>query len=532
MTGFLRIDFNDWDDSITELLKKCKVSCDELIVGIPDNEVVWKINGSWPLCPYEGKEWYLHQTGLVDRIVKLDMDTIKLNICYEKYLFDIFFYGSEYGRLYKQDYDFLTLHKVKVVSCVSNNFSDSVKKGQIESLRWKLTHSIMDQKIILFGVGTYFHKYMDMFGREYSPIYAIDNDSQKWGTVRSGIHVYSPEILKNEDLNKILIVICCRKYKEIVNQIEKYGSIEYRILTVCDYIAVVEEYSVFLFEENIYLRRAHSILMKLMKELDRVCTKYNIKYYVISGSLIGVIRHKGLIPWDDDIDVAMTREDFEKLKNVIRHEWNEERFVLIDYQNIGDDVFYDFMTRIVYTGEEIPTGLFRNCGKRVNPKILNRMVLDIYVLDNSYGGLIHKIVTSLMSGVYALCLGHRVVFDLTRYDRLGGMKQALLKFATHIGKSIPLSRLFIWYEKLRTYAKNGDTHFYFESGGVIKYMPWLYEKKLYGEGTRLPMNDLDVMIPSDYHGLLNAKNYGDYMNYPPIGVRKPSHTILECKVIW
>ena len=76
MTGFLRIDFNDWDDSITELLKKCKVSCDELIVGIPDNEVVWKINGSWPLCPYEGKEWYLHQTGLVDRIVKLDMDTI------------------------------------------------------------------------------------------------------------------------------------------------------------------------------------------------------------------------------------------------------------------------------------------------------------------------------------------------------------------------------------------------------------------------------------------------------------------------
>ena len=63
-------------------------------------------------------------------------------------------------------------------------------------------------------------------------------------------------------------------------------------------------------------------------------------------------------------------------------------------------------------------------------------------------------------------------------------------------------------------------------------MPWLYEKKLYGEGTRLPMNDLDVMIPSDYHGLLNAKNYGDYMNYPPIGVRKPSHTILECKVIW
>lgn len=59
-----------------------------------------------------------------------------------------------------------------------------------------------------------------------------------------------------------------------------------------------------------------AILIDLLKEFNRVCEKYSLSYYAICGTLLGAIRHSGFIPWDDDLDVAMPREDYEKLKNL------------------------------------------------------------------------------------------------------------------------------------------------------------------------------------------------------------------------
>ena len=56
-----------------------------------------------------------------------------------------------------------------------------------------------------------------------------------------------------------------------------------------------------------YLEKAHEVLLKLLLEFDRVCKKYDVQYYLICGSLLGAVRHQDFIPWDDDVDVAMTR---------------------------------------------------------------------------------------------------------------------------------------------------------------------------------------------------------------------------------
>ena len=59
-------------------------------------------------------------------------------------------------------------------------------------------------------------------------------------------------------------------------------------------------------------KRVWAVILDLIVEFDSVCRKHNLRYFLDSGSLLGAIRHGGFIPWDDDIDVTMPREDYEK----------------------------------------------------------------------------------------------------------------------------------------------------------------------------------------------------------------------------
>ena len=66
--------------------------------------------------------------------------------------------------------------------------------------------------------------------------------------------------------------------------------------------------------------QARLIMLKLLRELDRICTKYDIPYWLDGGTLLGAIRHGGFIPWDDDIDVAMLRNDYYRFLEVAKTE--------------------------------------------------------------------------------------------------------------------------------------------------------------------------------------------------------------------
>ena len=79
------------------------------------------------------------------------------------------------------------------------------------------------------------------------------------------------------------------------------------------------------------MKKVWSVEMDMLKELIRVCKKYDLNYYADSGTLIGAVRHNGFIPWDDDIDVAMFREDYEKLLSVAKEEFKYPYFLQTVY---------------------------------------------------------------------------------------------------------------------------------------------------------------------------------------------------------
>ena len=72
--------------------------------------------------------------------------------------------------------------------------------------------------------------------------------------------------------------------------------------------------------EGSLLRKQQMIMLDMVKELDRVCRKHDIPYFLYGGTLLGAVRHNGFIPWDDDLDVGLLRKDYIKLMSVLPEE--------------------------------------------------------------------------------------------------------------------------------------------------------------------------------------------------------------------
>jgi lipopolysaccharide cholinephosphotransferase len=91
--------------------------------------------------------------------------------------------------------------------------------------------------------------------------------------------------------------------------------------------------------EELGLRDAQIIMTSILKDIAEICDKYSIRYFLDAGTLIGAVRHKGFIPWDDDIDIGMLREDYEKFLEVARHELPEHLFLQTHENDRGYDIY-------------------------------------------------------------------------------------------------------------------------------------------------------------------------------------------------
>lgn len=278
-------------------------------------------------------------------------------------------------------------------------------------------------------------------------------------------------------------------------------------------------------KEEEYLDDAHRILKILLSDFDRVCKKYNLNYYLICGSLLGAVRHGDLIPWDDDVDVAITRKDFDILLEHVQDEWGEESDIrFLNYNEMGNHTFLDFMTRIVYMKEEIPVNVFRKTNGKGRTDIQNHMPLDIYILDNaSDNEKFHKLQTNVIIFLYGLAMGHRAYINPSDYSNRDKKTQRIVKILSNIGKIIPISWIFGCYEWVRKWNKDKNCENYFESNGFVYCIPWKFRQKWFGNGKDVMLGNLKISAPQDVQSFLKM-HYGDYTQYPPMSARKPTHS--------
>lgn len=113
--------------------------------------------------------------------------------------------------------------------------------------------------------------------------------------------------------------------------------------------------------------------LDMLIELDRICKKYNIKYFISSGTLLGAVRHKGFIPWDDDADVDMLRSDYNKFLKVAQKELGDKYFL----QTIETDENYGYMFAKI---RENNTVFLEKLTKDID--INNGIFIDVFPIDN------------------------------------------------------------------------------------------------------------------------------------------------------
>lgn len=528
--GFVCFNINNegLEKAAAEILQYCCSQCDELYVGLLADSFWEKMMMSDIDLNFIQRKDLIDRLCLPIKVIEISEKNASIIKIWEEIKFTVFFNGSRYGESYLKDIEFLKIKGIESVCLWS-------KGGLgIDALTVFFRQQISIKKLIIFGSGQYFRYYMDTMCDIRRPDYLVDNDKTKWGEQSDGLVIKSPEYMfQSENSESVIILVCVKNYEPIISQInEVWPNVECRVLSSLPNVGITEELLNIYNEEQKYLQEIHRDMMKVLSEFDKVCRDNNLSYYLTGGSLIGAVRHAGFIPWDDDMDVCMPYEDYLKLKELAQSYWDRDEILLVDYDEVENNRFYDFVPRLLYMKTSYPVGTYNNVELKNNLKIKNRAGIDIFVLKSVSQ---HKVRSMFMEYgikmIYALCMGHRDIIDYAEYNRKGKCFVWILKIINSIGSVLPLKFLFSVYELLGDCSER-DSDYYFEPNQNILYIGTKVKKEHYSKGKDMLFEDLLVRVPSNCELQLEERGYKGFMHLPGNKSQRPSHVLSHKTIGW
>ena len=266
-----------------------------------------------------------------------------------------------------------------------------------------------------------------------------------------------------------------------------------------------EERSGFLVTEK--LKKIWAVEIDLYFQFARICEQHGIKYQIFGGSLLGAIRHKGFIPWDDDLDVAMTRDEFQKFITVAQGELQYPYFL---QTALSDRKYFCSYARL---RNSETTGVIEWFS---SPEYNNGIYLDIYVLDGrAKSALTNLIQCKLRWAVEKLIMAtacpENTSTSVRRFYRLIRPLASLSPYATRVR----------WYDAIMSMYNSNPKSWNQNTHGDYKYKYGITDEQ-WRNTCRVPFEWFDVPAPKDYVGALKAI-YGDYMKMPPATERGKWH---------
>lgn len=270
------------------------------------------------------------------------------------------------------------------------------------------------------------------------------------------------------------------------------------------------------------VKKIQEKLLLILDDMIACCEKHGINWQMSGGSALGAIRHKGYIPWDDDLDINMTRRDFDRFAAVFPKEYGDKYWLHAPGLSRG----YDRLTPRVISKEIRARDIFNcdleECG----------LWVDIFVMEN----IPKNRVLRKIHGIG--CMGARYLLSCIRFVRnekefkslLGENRefQAIAGRRTKIGKVLSILPLSFWMKASMWWlrlCKNHQSKQVAIISGSKQYFDEIYDRKKMCESIDAQFEGRTVKITKDYDAYM--KNlYGDYMTIPPEDKRE-HHVFME-----
>lgn len=245
----------------------------------------------------------------------------------------------------------------------------------------------------------------------------------------------------------------------------------------------------------------------ILSEIKRICEKYSIRYYIVGGTLLGAVRHGGFIPWDDDIDIAMYRTDFERFSLVCEKELDKQFFLQTNFTDKG---YIQLMPKVRKNGTVLESK--ETAGLNMHQGVF----VDIFMLDyadkrNWRVKFKHRI--------------HWFFINLFMRKQQHNIENPIKRTLVNIIPAsliVNVNEMLISNKKKSTYTVNYSS--------MYGYKKQTFPSEYYGEGIDIWFDEFYVKAPCEYKKILEQV-YGNYMELPPIEKRGNHHLIHKFEMV-
>ena len=252
-------------------------------------------------------------------------------------------------------------------------------------------------------------------------------------------------------------------------------------------------------------RKMQLLELGMLVDFDRVCRKFNIKYSILGGTILGAVRHKGFIPWDDDADIGMLREEYEKFK-LVASELNPKICYFQD--NTRDSEYRWGYGKLRRTGTQ-----YVRCGQE-HLKCKTGIFIDIFPLDD----VPNSIILQMFQDFYCFCCRKILWSEVGKKTNTG-----LLRIWYSVLSIIPISIVFYLLRLYSSRSNNNSCNLVrtlcYTSIGKLYYKHSLKQryglpKRWFLDCVEYDFENTKLMGSRDYDEVLSFW-FGDYMQPPP-----------------
>lgn len=257
------------------------------------------------------------------------------------------------------------------------------------------------------------------------------------------------------------------------------------------------------------LQERKTISLNILSDIDRVCKRHGIQYFMAYGTLIGTIRHQGFIPWDDDIDIWIKWKDYKRLNEILGRETKYEVINLDIYKKCA----------IQFTKISDPSTLVERKDK-THGDFKRGVAVDIFPLCPFYDGVLFRCELKILATLNKTFSIYICQENATILDIRGKCIRIICKVLSCIG----LNQLF-WQRKTENlFNKQKDSELIFSPYSPYKLRD-VHKRNSFDATTECLFEGALFDCPVGYDEILH-QIYGDYMSLPPREKRISNHDII------